>query len=57
MLRKWKRNNSNVDLIKVNAYAQFDQVPSVRLQDIERKRNSDDNQGPLLCCKFAKMGV
>ena len=24
------------------------------LKDIEQKLNSDINQGPLLCCKFAK---
>ena len=27
---------------------------SIGSQDIERKRNSNINQGPLLCCKFAK---
>ena len=26
----------------------------IRSQDIEQKPNSDVNQGPLLCCRFAK---
>ena len=40
-----KRNNLNLDLVKVNAYANFDQIPLIRSQDIERKQNSADNQG------------
>ena len=39
-------NNLNLDLVKVNAYTEFDQIPSIRSQDIERKQNFDDNQGP-----------
>ena len=42
-LRKWTRNNSNIDLVKVNAYAKFDRIQSIYLQDNERKRNSYDN--------------
>ena len=38
--------NPNEDLVNVNAYANFGLIPSVRSQDIEQKRNSDDNQGP-----------
>ena len=30
----------------VNACAKFDQIPSIRSQDIEGKQNFDDNQGP-----------
>ena len=30
-------NNLNLDLVKVNAYAKFDQVPSVCSQDTEQK--------------------
>ena len=39
-------NNPNLDLDKLNAYAKFDQIPSIRSQDIERKRNFDNNPGP-----------
>ena len=35
-------------------YTKFGLSLSVRSQDIEQKPNSDVNQGPLLCCKFAK---
>ena len=38
--------NSIVDLVKVNIYAKFDHIKSIRSQDIERKRNFDNNQGP-----------
>ena len=44
-LRKLTNNNPNPDLVKINAYAKFDQIPSICLQDIEQKQNSD-NQGP-----------
>ena len=40
------RNNSNLDLVKINAYVKFGQMPSIRSQDIERNQNSDINQGP-----------
>ena len=39
-------NNPNLDLVNINAYAKFRQIPSLRSQDIERKPNSDINQGP-----------
>ena len=39
-------NNPNLDVVKVNAYAKFDQIPSISSQDIERKQNPSDNQGP-----------
>ena len=45
-VQKLMGNNPNLDLVKVNAYAKFDQIPSIRSQDIEQKRNFDDNQGP-----------
>ena len=38
-------NNPNLDLVNVNAYAKFDQIPSIRSPDIEPKRNSDNNHG------------
>ena len=45
-LRKLTRKNANLEVVKVKAYAKFDQIPSIRSQDIERKRNSDNNQEP-----------
>ena len=43
------RNNHNLDVFSVNAYAKFDRIPATISQNIERKRNSDINQWPLLC--------
>ena len=40
-----RHNNPNLDLATVNAYAKFDHIPSICSQDIERKQNSDNNQG------------
>ena len=40
------RNNPNLDLASINAYAKFCHIQSIRSQDIERKQNSDINQGP-----------
>ena len=45
-LQKWTRNNSNLDVVKVNAYAKFYQIPSICSQNIEWKLNPNDNQGP-----------
>ena len=39
-------NNPSVDVVNINAYAKLWQIPSIRSQDIERKRNSDITQGP-----------
>ena len=38
--------NPNLDLINVNVYTNFGKIMSIHSQDIERKRNSDINQGP-----------
>ena len=38
-------NNPNIDLVHINAYEKFGPIPSICSQDIELKRNSDDNQG------------
>ena len=46
--------NPNLDIIYVNVYTKFGKILSIGSQDIERKRNSNINQGTLLCCKFAK---
>ena len=39
------RNKPNLDLVKVNAYPKFNQIPSILSQDIELKQNFDNNQG------------
>ena len=53
-LRKTKINNTNLDLVTDNVYANFGLILSIRSQDIEQKQNFDVNQGPYLCCQFAK---
>ena len=42
-----KFNNPNLDLANINAYMKFVEIVSICSQDIEWKRNSDINQGPL----------
>ena len=39
-------NNTKLDLVDDDVYTKFGQILSIRSQDIERKRNSDVNQGP-----------
>ena len=46
ILRKMTGNNSKLDLVNVDVHTKFGQILSIRYQDIERKRNSDVNQGP-----------
>ena len=53
-LRKTKIYDTNLDLVTDNVYTKFRLNLSIRSQDIEQKPNSDVNQGPLLCCQFAK---
>ena len=55
-MRKMTIYNPNVDLVNYNVYryTNFGLNESISSQDIETKLNSDVNQGPLLCCKFAK---
>ena len=38
----------------MNAYIKFGEILSICSKDIERKPNSDINQGPKLCYQFAK---
>ena len=38
-----------------NSVRKFGQISAIYSQDNERKRNSDINQGPQLCYKFAKI--
>ena len=43
--RKMTANNPKLDLVNVDVHTKFRQILSIRCQDIERKRNSDVNQG------------
>ena len=45
--------NLKVDLVYDNVYTKVFLNKCIRSQDI-KKLISDVNQGPLLCCKFAK---
>ena len=38
--------NTNLDLVNDNVYTNFGLNRSIRHQDIEKKQNSDINQGP-----------
>ena len=38
--------NPNLDIINFNVYTKLSSILSIGSQDIERKRNSDINQGP-----------
>ena len=44
--RKISGNNPKLDIVNVDVHTKFGQILSIRSQDIERKRNSDVNQGP-----------
>ena len=46
ILQKMTGNNPKLDLVNVDVYTKFGRILSIRSQDIERKRNSDVNQGP-----------
>ena len=48
-------NSHKLDLVNVDVHTKFGQILSIRSLDIERKRNSDTNQGPLLLQNFAKI--
>ena len=47
-------NNPKLDLVNVDAHKKIGQILLICSQGTERKRNSDVNQGPRLCQKFAK---
>ena len=53
-LQKTKIYNTNIDLVNDNVFTKFGLILSIRSKDIEQNPNSDINQGPKLCCKFAK---
>ena len=52
--QKLTGNNPKLDLVNVDVHTKFGQILSIHSQDIERKPNSDVNQGPLLCQNVAK---
>ena len=45
-LQKMTLYNPNLDLVNANVYTNFGSILSIGSQDIERKQNSDINQGP-----------
>ena len=45
ILRKMTGNNPKLDLDNVDVYTKYGQILSICSQDIDRKRNSDVNQG------------
>ena len=45
-LQKLKLYNPNLDLVNANVYTNFGKILFIGSQDIERKQNSDINQGP-----------
>ena len=45
-LRKMMGNNPKLDLVNDDVHTKFSRIPSIHSQDIERKQNSDVNQGP-----------
>ena len=47
--------NPNIDLVNDNVYTKFGLNKSIRSQDIERKLNSDVNQGRNSCANLRKM--
>ena len=53
-LRKMTGNNPKLDLVNDDVHTKFGRILSILSQDIERKRNSDVNQGLLLRQNFAK---
>ena len=54
ILRKMTGNDPKLDLVNDDVHTKFGRILSNRSQDIERKRNSEDNQGLLLRQNFAK---
>ena len=45
-LRKMTGNNPKLDLVNDDVHTKFSQILSICSQDIERKQNSDVDQGP-----------
>ena len=47
-------NNAKLDLVNVDAHKKIGQILSICSQGIERKQNTEFNQGLKFCQKFAK---
>ena len=45
-LRNMTSNNSNLDIVNMNAYIEFSEIQLIFSPDIERKGISDITQGP-----------
>ena len=48
-------NNPNQDLVNITAYTKFGQNLSINSKDIERRKNSDINQGHNSATNLLKM--
>ena len=46
LLQKMTGNNPKLDLVNVDVLTKFGQILSICSQDIERKRNFGNNEGP-----------
>ena len=46
ILRKIMGNNPKLDFVNADVHTKFGQILFIRSRDIERKQNSDVNQGP-----------
>ena len=46
ILRKMMGNNPKLDLVNADVHTKFGQILLICSKDIERKQNSDVNQGP-----------
>ena len=47
ILQKMMGNNPKLDVVNVDVHTKFGQILSICSRDIERKQNSDVNQGPF----------
>ena len=54
ILRKMTGNNPKLDLVNDDVHTKFRRILSIRSEDIERKQNSEVNQGLLTPSKFCK---
>ena len=54
ILRKMMGNIPKLDLVNDDVHTKFGWILSISSQDIEQKRNSDGNQGPLTRSKFCE---
>ena len=44
-MQKMTGNNAKLDVVNVNVHTKLGQILSIGSQDVERKRNSEVNQG------------